>query len=295
MAGSELLVRKSGYLASYFGIRKALVGILLLGMGTSAPEWAVSALSSIKGLSALAIGNVMGSNIFNMLILGLILLRPLALSLQKQIKKDLLFLTGTSFILVPILMNAHLSQLDALLLILIFLVYIFICLYGSPVREKSAGTANPPAPLWSLWFWVLLGFVLLIGGSYITIYAAEPIGLALGISERVLGILLVSVGTSLPEFFTCLAALLKGHSDMALGNMLGSNIFNTYAVLGTSGLILPAATMPGVLRLDLPVMLLIYLLLAGLVLEKAYPHWQRFLPFCFLGIYAVYLIQLLSY
>ncbi len=296
--GSDLLVRKSEFVATHFKIQPVVVGILLLGMGTSAPEWAVSTLSSFRGLPDLAIGNVIGSNIFNILIvLSLILFRPLATSSRQLIRKDLLFLIITSFCLIPILMDQHLSRWDGLILVTIFLAYVVICLYySSSISENIAKTTilNKVSLLQAAVL-IVLGFTLLIGGSYITVYAAEYIGRLLGVSNRVMGILVVSVGTSLPEFFTCFASLLKGHKNMAIGNIIGSNVFNTYAVLSTSSLILPSQIVPQVITFDVPVMLLIYLLLLVLVFNNVYRVLGKFLPFCFLSVYGFYITWLLFF
>lgn len=296
--GSDLLVRKSEFVANYFKIHPVVVGILLLGMGTSAPEWAVSALSSFRGLPDLAIGNVMGSNIFNILVvLGLILFKPLAVSSRKLIKKDLLFLIVTSFCLIPILMDQYLSRWDGLLLVILFLTYIVICLYYSPSTSKLTAKTNHLSGTYLLTsiILIILGFASLIGGSYVTVYAAEHIGRLLGVSERIMGILFVSVGTSLPEFFTCLTALLKGHKNMAIGNILGSNVFNTYAVLSTSSLILPSQIVPQVIAFDMPAMFLSYLFLLVLIFGSAYRVLGKFLPYCFLSVYSFYITWLLFF
>ena len=317
ISGSDLLVRKSEFLAHTLKVEPILIGIFLLGMGTSAPEWAVSTISATRGLSELAVANVIGSNIFNILVvLGVILLRPLARDSQTRIKKDLLFLLGTSFLILPLFLDRYLSRLDAFLLVIIFLIYILSFLwkqestlqalqdsdnYTSSRGKMSAAThcqeprhnkqANNSL-LRALCF-TFLGFVLLISGSYITVYGAEHIGEYLGISPRVMGILMVSVGTSLPELFTCLSAFLKGYKNMAIGNIIGSNIFNTYAVLSTAGLILPIDIPKQMITLDIPIMLFSYFLVLVLVFPKLYQALKAALPYLFFSLYIVYVFGLL--
>lgn len=287
--GAELLVKKAALLATNFHINPFFVGVILLGMGTSAPEWAVSTISSIEGLSNLAVANVFGSNIFNILVvLGLILFKPLSKINIQLIKKDILFLTFSGFSLIPLMLDSFLSRWDALFLTLIFLIYIAISLSSAQkTRKISAITETKPIILKEVFF-IIFGFSLLIGGSYFTVMGASGLSQKLGMSERFIGILIVSVGTGLPELLASLVAMVKGHKDMAVGNIIGSNIFNTFAILGTASWIRPASIDHQMLTVDLPVLTAVHITLLFLLCHQI-KRIQKVLPYIFFGGYICYL------
>ncbi len=318
VAGADLLVKKSELLARRFCISPFFVGVILLGMGTSAPEWAVSSFSSIKGFSNLAVANILGSNIFNiLLVLGLVLFYPLSKAKIQLIKKDILFLVITGFALIPIMWDQFLSRWDAFFLSAIFLTYIiFSALFarrGEEGRtEQEVGRTEQEGQFvdkgimqnnlllalsaFSIKeiFFIILGFALLVGGSHLTVTGAVGLGQALGMSERLIGLLIVSVGTSLPELFTCVVAILKNQKDMAMGNIIGSNIFNTFAIFSTAGWIQPAQLDSKILTLDLPALLLVHIALLPIICCYYIKWVQKVLPYVFLSGYIVYLIYLLK-
>ena len=295
MAGAELLVKKASVLARRFHINPFFVGVVLLGMGTSAPEWAVSAISSVKGLSNLAVANIFGSNIFNiLLVLGLILLSPLSKDKIKRIKKDILFLVLSGFTLIPIMQDHFLSRWDAFFLTLIFLAYMVFSLFTAKQTSMELTTkTNTNQPLLTEVFIIILGFVLLIGGSHLTVTGAAGLGQKWGMSERLIGILIVSVGTSLPELFASLAAIIRGHKDMAVGNIIGSNIFNTFAIFSTSAWILPVSLDSKMWQMDLPVLFLIHIFLLLIIFCYQVRWFQKALPYIFFSGYICYLAGLL--
>ena len=292
--GAELLVKKATLLAERFHINPFFMGVILLGMGTSAPEWAVSTISSIKNLSDLAVANVFGSNIFNiLLVLGLILLKPLSKTNVQLIKKDILFLVFSSFSLIPLMLDSFLSRWDALFLSLIFLIYIAISLFSAQKERKiSAGIETKPLLLKEILF-IILGFSFLIGGSHFTVMGAASLSQQLGLSERLIGILIVSVGTGLPELLASFVAVIKGHKDMAVGNIIGSNIFNTFAILSTASWIRPASIDTQMLKVDLPVLLIIHITLLLLLFCHHIKWTQKILPYIFFIGYICYLSFLL--
>ena len=319
LKGADLLVRLSGKLARRFSVNPFFVGVVLLGMGTSAPEWAVSALSSLKGMSNLATGNIFGSNIFNiLLVLALILLKPLSKQKIQLIKKDIVFLFLSGLFLIPIMMDNFISRLDAFVLSVIFVFYMLFSLKfregerqdlkaSLDVGEKPPATEdikpqNSEASLsktkqhfdLNTIFYIVLGFVFLIGGSQLTVTGAANLGKAFGISERLIGILIVSVGTSLPELFTSLTAILKGYKDMAVGNIIGSNIFNTFAIFSTVGWILPAELDPKITQMDLPALVLIHTALLAIPFCYHFKWFNKGLPYLFFTGYIVYFFLLLQ-
>ncbi len=314
ITGASLLVKKAVALARRFSVNPFFVGVILLGMGTSAPEWAVSALSSLKGLSDLAVSNIFGSNIFNLLlVLGLILLNPLSKERIQLIKKDILFLVLSGFILIPVMFDYFISRVDAFFLTLIFVAYIVFSLFSArrerltlklkaetekakePVGVDEMGSeSDPPSSFLKEVLLISLGFVLLIGGSYLTVIGASGLGQILGVSDRLIGILIVSVGTSLPELLTSLMAILKGQKDMAVGNIIGSNVFNTFAIFSTSAWILPASLNSKTTEMDLPALLLIHIALLLIIFCYQFKWIQKWLPYVFFSGYIVYIVFLLT-
>ena len=295
LKGSGILVKKSFILAERLQVNPFFIGVLVLGMGTSAPEWAVSSFAALKGLPNLALGNIFGSNIFNiLLVLGLLLLRPLAAHKIQLIKKDVLFLSISGFLLIPIMSDSFISRWEASLLTLIFGAYILsLFIFRKKAPEESVvslGSTYLP-PLSKEMLFIFLSFGLLIVGSHLSIMGASGLGRSIGMSERLIGIIILSVGTSLPELFSSITALLKNHKDMAVGNIIGSNIFNTFAIFGTAGLILPIPLEKEMLKIDLPALLLIHLALLLIIFCK-FKIVHRVLPYLFFGSYVVYLFHL---
>ena len=295
--GAELLVRKAHFFAKRFRIRPFIVGILLLGMGTSAPEWAVSVLSAIQGLPNLALGNVLGSNIFNIfIVLSLIILNASHKARRELVSKDGFFLFSSSFILIFLFWNYFLSRWESLLLITIFVTYILLSIIMSRDKTDDPQKTQSFSSLENTksYLLIIVGFVLLALGSHLTIKGAVGLGEQMGMSERIIGILMVSVGTSLPELFVSFIAIFKGHKTMAVGNIIGSNVFNTYAILGTAGLVHPIATDLQAVILDLPILLLSYVLLLFTVYVSLFKNQLKILSCLFLSGYMVYVTYLLS-
>ena len=295
VTGAELLVKKAALLADKLHIHPFFIGVILLGMGTSAPEWAVSTISSIRDLSDLAVANVLGSNIFNiLLVLGLILFKPLSKTNIQLIKKDILFLLLSGFSLIPLMLDSFLSRWDALCLTLIFLIYIVISLFSAKKNRTIPPGVETKSPiLLKEIFFIILGFGLLIGGSHFTVMGAADLSKQLGMSERLIGILIVSVGTGLPELLASLTAIIKGHKDMAVGNIIGSNIFNTFAILGTASWIRPASIDTQMLTIDLPVLLTTHMALLLLLFCHRIKWIQKIIPYIFFSGYFCYLTYLL--
>ena len=324
MKGADILVQKSAVLAKHFSVSPFFVGVVLLGMGTSAPEMAVSAFSSFKGLSHLAVANVFGSNIFNiLLVLGMILFQPLSMEKVRNIRTDIWFLVLTGFSLGPMMGDLFLSRLEAFILTLLFFGYMTLCYFQYGRRDKTKNIASDTSKNlgdsqysqpnttsfksaeqtisakeelsfgWtSFSIYILVGTGLLAGGSKLTVMGAEGLGQSFGVSERILGLLVVSAGTSLPEFMASLTAILKGHKDMAVGNIIGSNVFNTFAVLSLTVWIRPATLDMKMWAVDLPALWLTHLLLLGLVFGYRHKWVQKTLPYAFLTGYMLFLLAL---
>ncbi|MGE6224218.1 calcium/sodium antiporter [Aeromonas media] len=262
--------------ARYAGMPPLLIGMVIIGFGTSAPEMVVSALASMQGNPGLALGNAYGSNITNIaLILGLTaLISPIAVSSQ-VVRKEIPILLGITLLTGALLIDGHLGRGDSLIL-----GGVFIALLGWSIWTgiKGKGDAldedvnveldSEAMPLKKAIFWLIVGLVLLVGASRLLVWGAVTIAQAFGISDLVIGLTIVAVGTSLPELASSLMAIKKKEHDLALGNVLGSNLFNTLAVVGIAAGIAPLDVDPAVLSRDWSLMMGLTLLLLVMCLGR---------------------------
>lgn len=259
---ADRFVEGAAATARHLGMPALLIGMVVVGFGTSAPEMVVSALASLQGNPGIALGNAYGSNITNIaLILGLTaLISPIAVHSQ-ILRKELPVLTAVTVLTVALLWDLDLSQLDAVVLLGVFAALMGWSIWeGLRERSDSLGAemeqelASHPMPLPRALFWLVLGLVLLIVSSRVLVWGAVTIAQALGVSDLVIGLTIVAVGTSLPELASSLIAVRKGEHDLALGNVIGSNLFNTLAVVGIAGTIHPVEVPPEVITRDMAVM-----------------------------------------
>lgn len=302
VVGAELLVRGAARLAARFGIPPLIIGLTVVAFGTSAPETAVSVQSALAGRGDLAVGNVVGSNIANvLLILGLsALIAPLTVSRQ-LIRLDVPIMIGASVAVFALAWDGALSRVDGALLFAAILTYTLFLIVqsGKESRSPSDEFAAEFGRLDPHWAWslslVLIGLALLVGGANLLVDGAVQLARALGFSELVIGLTVIAVGTSLPELSTSLIAAIKGQRDIAVGNIVGSNIFNILCVLGLAALVSPASisVSPNALTFDFPIMIAVALaclpvFFAGYSINR----WEGLL---FLGYYVAYTGYLLLY
>lgn len=303
LGGANFLTDGSAALAQRFRVPEFIVGLTIVAVGTSTPELVVSVLSAAAGNSDVAIGNIVGSNIFNVfLILGVCaLIAPLPLT-GGNIRRDLPFLTAVSVLLLLLTSDRllGLGEVDAIGRIdgiVMLLLYIALIRYTIRAERRTAAQATQmtqtekPQRSRSLWLIVVMiagGLAGLIFGGELFLDSATAIARALGVSESVIAITLVAGGTSLPELASSVVSLLKGKSEMALGNVIGSNIANILLILGLSATIHPL-TLGGITRIDLLTVLLSSVLLfvtAFTFRRKAVDRWEGAI---FLVIYALYI------
>lgn len=240
--GADRLTDGAVGIAERLRIPQIVIGLTIVAMGTSMPEFCVSLVSAIKGTPDLAVGNVIGSNVFNtLLIVGIAALVTPITILQNTVRKDIPFAVIASVLLVLFCLNETISRFNAAMLFCLFLVFMYITLKGARKQEneKTKEQENSLAPLWKCIGLILLGLACLIGGSNIFVEGATHVASALGISEAVIGLTVVAMGTSLPELATTVVSARKGNSGIAIGNVLGSNVFNILLVLGATGIICP--------------------------------------------------------
>lgn len=306
LGGANFLTDGSAALAQRFRVPEFIVGLTIVAVGTSTPELVVSVLSAAAGNSDVAIGNIVGSNIFNVfLILGVCaLIAPLPLT-GGNIRRDLPFLTAVSVLLLLLTSDRllGLGEVDAIGRIdgiVMLLLYIALIRYTIRAERRTAAQATQttqttqtekPQRSRSLWLIVVMiagGLAGLVFGGELFLDSATAIARALGVSESVIAITLVAGGTSLPELASSVVSLLKGKSEMALGNVIGSNIANILLILGLSATIHPL-TLGGITRIDLLTVLLSSVLLfvtAFTFRRKAVDRWEGAI---FLVIYALYI------
>ena len=235
--------------ANYAGMPPLLIGILVVGFGTSAPEMVVSAMAAMDGNSALALGNAVGSNIVNItLILGVTaIIAPIAVH-SSIIRKELPILLVVTLVIGAMLWNHHISTLEAWALIGGFMLLIGWSIWSALrskgdhlEQEMDDKLSSQSMSLKSSIFWLITGLVLLIISSRILVWGAVEIAQQLGVSDLLIGLTIVALGTSLPELAASIVAARKGEHDIAVGNVVGSNMFNSLAVIGIAGTIEPIA------------------------------------------------------
>lgn len=302
--GAEVLVRGASRLAAALGVSPLLVGLTVVAFGTSSPELAVSLQSALSGQPDLAVGNVVGSNIFNVLfILGLsALITPLVVDVQ-LIRQEVPLMIGVSLILLALGLDGRLGLTDGLLLVTLMVAYtVFLVVqsrrqnaaahaeYAAEVRPAEPGGWDSRLPVQLLL--VAGGLVLLVLGSEALVTAAIAFAKAMGVSDVVIGLTIVAAGTSMPEVAASVMAALKGERDIAVGNVVGSNLFNILGCLGISalaaggtGLIIP----PSVLNFDIWVMLAVALACLPVMLSgREIARWEG-------GIFVLYYVAYVAY
>jgi cation:H+ antiporter len=262
--GGNWLVRGAVAIALSFRIPAFVVGATVVGFGTSTPELLVSVQAALGGAPGVAIGNVVGSNTANiLLILGVTALFGTIAAPWSAIRSEMFWMLGAALVMVPALMGGLVSRLDGALLFAALLAYLLMTLLrgGSTDDDPDLPVQDP---LWRAALFVLIGLVLLMIGARLLVDSATIFARAFGVSEAVIGLTIVAIGTSLPELAASIASALKGQRDMAIGNVVGSNIFNVLAILGITAMITPIPAEPRFLAVDIPVMLVTTLALLAL-------------------------------
>ncbi len=302
IVGAEFLVRGASKLAAALGISPLVIGLTVVAFGTSSPEMAVSVMSAYEGQADLALGNVVGSNIFNVLfILGLsAAITPLVVSRQ-LIHLDVPIMIGISVLLLLLTLDGNINRLDGGLLFAGIISYTAFQIYKSrkeqTVISEISETITKEKTTFSQWLinigFVLGGLVLLVIGSNWLVNGAIFIAESLGVSELIIGLTIVAAGTSLPEVATSVIASIRGQRDIAVGNVVGSNIFNILAVLGLSGIVSPdsIAVPASALQFDIPVMIAVALACLPIFFTgRVIARWEGFVFLVYYLVYTVYLI-----
>jgi cation:H+ antiporter len=281
--GADMFVDGSSKLAKAYNIPPIIIGLTIVAFGTSMPEAAVSISASIRGSDGISIGNVIGSNLVNIsLILGLTaIISPLSVQKKTILKEIPLALLGSVALLVLLLdvqlqglLSNSLSRSDGIILLLLFAVFLYYIIEVAIKNKSNQKYLIEPievkGPKWKNFLILIIGLIGLVGGGYLVVYYGQEIALSLGMSETLVGLTIVAIGTSLPELVTSITAAIKKESEIALGNIVGSNIFNIMFVLGVSSTIRPITLSQNII-IDIVLMIILTLVL----LIFSYTHKRK--------------------
>lgn len=299
VAGAEVLVRGAVALSNRLGIPPLIVGLTVVGFGTSAPELVVSLTAALDNNPGIAIGNVVGSNIANvLLILGATALVYPVPFVRAALTRDTGIMLAATVVLVAVAWLGSITRPVGGLFLLMLGTFIVTCYRAgqqdpaaaamASEAEEMAGWARFPTPV--LAALVAVGLAVLIGGGHLMVSGAVVLAQIFGVPDSVIGLTVVALGTSLPELAASITAAIKRHTDVAVGNIIGSNIFNVFMILGTTAVIQPIPVPAEVLVLDVWVMLAAALALAALVARGQ--HMGRMVGIAFLAFYAGYVTWL---
>ena len=288
--GADWFVDGASNIAAKFKIPQLVIGLTIVAMGTSAPEAAVSITAALQGSADITIGNIVGSNIINVLvILGLsAVIIPIAVA-KSTVHIETPFLIGISVVLLLLGLDGTISLLDGIILVILFLVYLGYLLYMAK-KNPEEPEETKELKLWQAILATVVGLVLIVFGSDFAVDAASEIARVLGLSERFIGLTIVALGTSLPELFTSVTAARKGNADIAIGNIVGSNVFNILFVVGLSSLVTPVPFASSfVVDMLVAIAAVVFLLLATLK-NKKLVRWHGAVMLLGYVAYFIYLL-----
>ncbi len=239
--GARWLVDSASRIARLLGVSDLVIGLTVVALGTSAPEFAVTILAALRGYSNISVGNIVGSNIFNLgfILGGVAIVHQLQIT-PKLVYRDGFFLLSMSGLLLFFFRDLTLGRIEGAVLFMFLMLYLGYLFWRREPREMAETEETPAVKgSWKDVPILILGFTLVLGGSYLLVDSASSLARAVGISEWVIGVTIVAAGTSAPEFVTSLVASLKGRHSIAAGNLIGSDIFNLVGVLGLAGMLRP--------------------------------------------------------
>ena len=282
--GADWFVDSASFIAKKFGIPSIIVGMTIVAMGTSAPEFSVSLQSSIAGMNDMSIANVVGSNIFNLLVVLGISAMFGKLKITKY--RDVQMTLAVSILLMSFAIGGYLSIIEGLVLLCAFVTYIILMIKGRDKTEIVEEVSNK-RPMWLTIIIGLIGLGAIVYGGDLVVNSASAVALSLGMSENLIGLTIVAIGTSLPELVTSVMAMKKGENDIAVGNVLGSNIFNMLLIIGSAAIINPM-TVSMFAMIDLVFIIVTLLIFIALTYKKQEVNkWNGII---FIIIYVSYII-----
>lgn len=304
IVAGDVLVRGSVSVAERLGIPTLVIGLTIVAFGTSAPELVISLGAALDGLSGIAIGNVVGSNIANVLVvLGLPALFAATACDENGAVRNSVFMVAVTAIFIGMAFHSPLSRIDGTILLMLLALFLWESVRATRKhRARNVGAAavadgdedlpfdeveGVPDNIGLAILFIVLGLIGLPLGAHFTIEGASALARDWGVSDAVIGLTVVALGTSLPELMTSLMAAIRGHAAVALGNVIGSNIFNLVAIMGITSMVVPLQVPPEILRLDLWAMLACALLVLAFAAFKVTIRWPSGIILC--ALYALYI------
>lgn len=293
--GAELLVKGSSAIALQFGVKKIVIGLTIVSIGTSLPEFVVSLFAALDKVDDVSVGNIVGSNLANiLLVLGLAtLIRPIHIK-KRIVLLEMPVLIAISVLFVIFCRDQHLKPLESAILLCLFLIYMVFIISNSKIRTELVETESLPVqhhPLAVNLIMTVVGIIGLIIGGQLTIRGAVDLARVFQVPEVVIGLTIVAVGTSLPELFTSVVAAVRGEDEISIGNVIGSNLFNVAFILGFVPLIYPLRISPSIVRVDNWLMLAATLLLGIFTLFSN--RISRWMGFILVSGYIVFILNLI--
>lgn len=255
--GASKLTGGAVGVAERLRVPQIVIGLTIVSIGTSAPELFVSLMSALNDTPDMAVGNIVGSNIFNVLVIAGVSAVVCPISIGRDtVRRDLPVSIVASLVFVALCIDGEIGRLDAAALMAGFVAYmVYTVRAGKRGADGAGGAASPPAPLWKSALFIVVGLAALIFGGDIFVDGASGVARSLGVSDALIGLTIVAGGTSLPELATSIVAARKGNSDIAIGNVVGSNVFNILMILGVTGVVSPMR-IGGVTAVDMGVLVL---------------------------------------
>ena len=286
--GADKFTDGAAAIARKMNIPEIVIGLTIVAMGTSAPELFTSVVSALKGSTGLALGNIVGSNIFNSLLIvgAAAAVAPIPIS-QVTIVKDIPFALVSSLLLTAVCLDGNLTRLDSLLLLIGFALFLAYTLQMARNGTTEDSKSETSQALWKNILFIIIGLACLIVGSNLFVNGASTVAEQLGISDAIIGLTIVAGGTSLPELATSIISARKGQSGIAIGNVVGSNVFNILAILGITGFISPMRNLGGITTIDFTMLILSIVLVWAMSFTKH--KIERWEGFTLIGIFALYL------
>ena len=298
LAGGEGLIRGAVGIARRLGVSPFIVGLTIIGFGTSAPELVVSVDAALSGAPRIAVGNVIGSNMANLLVIvgAAALVSPLKVH-PDAVRRDCMIMVAATLFFATIAYQGSMTMRYGIAFVAGSFVYLAYSLWtdarsAGPVAELHGHEAEEvgvglPDEIWVLVAAIVVGLAALVGGSRVAVVGATSLARDAGISEEVIGLTLVAIGTSLPELATAFMAARRGHSDVCLGNVIGSNIFNLLGIAGAAAIAAPLPFSPDIIRYDISALIVITVLLIGFMATGH--RVQRWEGAILLLLYALYI------
>lgn len=286
--GADKFTDGAAAIARKMNIPEIVIGLTIVAMGTSAPELFTSVVSALKGSTGLALGNIVGSNIFNSLLIvgAAAAVAPISIS-QATIVKDIPFALVSSLLLTAVCLDGNLTRLDSLLLLIGFALFLAYTLQMARNGTTEDSKSEISQALWKNILFIIIGLACLIVGSNLFVNGASIVAEQLGVSDAIIGLTIVAGGTSLPELATSIISARKGQSGIAIGNVVGSNVFNILAILGITGFISPMRDLGGITTIDFTMLILSIILVWAMSFTKH--KIERWEGFTLIGIFTLYL------